>query len=177
MSLYLFQADPTSIDWTQFGVAGGAIFIVVAFLIFFLKIVPSVVAIFDKRSADDKEIKLAELEIRRAENETRGKEAESRIENAQGLGKLGDALTTLGSTLGQLGSVLENVIVEQHHGMEKLLLLQRVNAESSDQVMASVKELADEVATIKDAVGKIEGDRTRERRKSNGTHTKTTPTE
>jgi len=134
----LLQDTPLSVNWTQFGVAGGAIFVVFLVLFFLLKIAPTLTATW-------KEIKLAEIEVRSKETEARTQEAESRAQQAHGFSQLANALS-------QMSSVLHDVVIEQRHATDKVMILQRVNADTSEQVMASITELTDEIAAIKDAL-------------------------
>lgn len=150
-SMFLLQTDVMAINWTQFGVAGGVIFVVFIFLLFILKIVPGLASTW-------KEIKIAEIGVREKESEARGKEAESRSQQANGFSQLAGALS-------QMSNVLHDVVIENRHTTEKLMILQRVNADSSEKVMATVNELTDELASIKEAV---------KERTKNGTQAKQT---
>ena len=155
MSLLLLQADTIGgINWTQFGVAGGVIFVVFLFLYFILKIAPSLTATW-------KEVKLAEISVREKDSEARAKEAESRTQQANGFSQLAGALS-------QMSNVLHDVVVEQRHAVDKVMILQRVNTDTSEQVMATVEELTKEVSAIREDLGKG--------KVKNGTQAKQTPT-
>lgn len=149
MKLLLFQAAEGAINWTQFGVAGGVIFVVFIFLVFVLKIVPGLAGIW-------KEVRLAEITVREKETMARSKEAESRTEQANGFSQLAGAL-------GQLGGVIRDVVIDQRHSVEKVMILQRVNADSSEQVMSMMNDFTEEISLLKDAV---------EGKKKNGTQAK-----
>src|SRR5690349_15846245 len=114
MHLLLLQGDFPGINWTQFGVAGGVIIIVIVFLYFVLKIVPTLGAIYEK-------VKTAEIAVREKEAEARLKEAESRIQQATGFGQLATALN-------EQSGVIREVVVEQRHATDKAMLMSRVNA-------------------------------------------------
>ncbi|HMU34367.1 MAG: hypothetical protein IT171_04130 [Acidobacteria bacterium] len=147
--MILLQTDPIGVKWTEFGVAGGVIFVVFLILFFLLKIAPTLTATW-------KEIKIAEIGVRAQETDARTKEAESRTQQANGFSQLAGALS-------QMSSVLHDVVIEQRHATDKVMILQRVNADTSEQVMASVNELTDEIASIKDALSS---------RNANGTQAK-----
>lgn len=146
------QPDIGAINWTQFGVAGGVIFVVFIFLFFLLKIAPSLTSTW-------KEIKLAEISVREKDSEARAKEAESRSQQANGFSQLAGALS-------QMSSVLHDVVVEQRHAVDKVMILQRVNTDASEQMMASVDVLTQEMQNIRDLV----------QGKKHGTQAKSTPT-
>lgn len=137
--MLLFQSDPLSWNWTQFGMATGAIVVLFAILWFVLKIVPGLAATYER-------IRLAEINVREEETKTRAKEAESRAQQANGF-------TELAGALGQMSTVLRDVVIEQRHATDKALLLQRVNAQTSEQVMGMVTELSEEIGFVKDALG------------------------
>jgi C4-dicarboxylate-specific signal transduction histidine kinase len=153
MSLFLLQADLTNFNWGQFGMATGAIVVLVSILVFILKIVPGIASTW-------KEIKLAEISVREEETKTRSKEAESRTQQANGFSQLAGALS-------QMSNVLHDVVIEQRHATEKVMILQRVNTDTSEQVMASVNDLTDEIASIRAEMGT---------QRKNGTQAKATPT-
>lgn len=142
MTMLLLQADLSG-NWTQFGVAGGVIFVVFLVLFFLLKIAPTLTATW-------KEIKIAEIGVRSRETDARTKEAESRTEQANGFAQLAGALS-------QMSSVLHDVVIEQRHATDKVMILQRVNADTNEQIMASVNELTDEFASIKESMTRKHG--------------------
>lgn len=143
MSVLLFQADTIAFDWTQFGVASGAIFLVVIFLFFLVKILPTMAGTW-------KEVRLAEVTCRE-------KEAESRAAQAASVGQLSGALQSM-------SDVLNNVAVEQRQATEDVRLQQRVNAdiqersdEKIDKILDKVEQGVTFVETIEKRVDKLEG--------------------
>jgi|CXWL01.1.fsa_nt_gi Na+-transporting methylmalonyl-CoA/oxaloacetate decarboxylase gamma subunit len=135
MSLLLLQADFTTFNWGQFGMAAGAIFVVVVFLIFVLKIVPGLAATWER-------VRLAEIGVREKEAEARAKEAESRSEQANGFSQLAGALS-------QMSSVIHDVVVDQKHETDKAMLLMRANAASNQEAMAMVTDLAEDITALR----------------------------
>jgi type VI protein secretion system component VasK len=79
-----------------------------------------------------KEVRLKELDLRANEMPLREKQAEA---------------------LGKLADVLEAVAIEQRRATEETKILQRVNADASDQLTAHVRLLSDRITGIEDSGG------------------------
>ena len=79
-----------------------------------------------------KEVRLRELELRAREGEFREKEA---------------------AALGKLADVLQSVAVEQRRATETIEILQRVNADASDNLIHNVRTLTERVTKIEDNGG------------------------
>lgn len=112
MTLLLLQGTPG--DYSQWGIAGAIVLLVLAFLGFCLRALPS----WKEVKAQDKDVKLAEIAVRE-------KEAEARAAQAAGFGQLSAALSSM-------SGVLENVTIKQKEATDKVLLLTRVNAQASE---------------------------------------------
>jgi hypothetical protein len=99
--MFLLQVtDPST--YAQFGIAGALVMLIVVFLGFVLKALPTW-----------KEVRLAEITVRE-------KEADARAAQSTSFGKLSD--------------VLDSIAVKQKEDINKVLLLQRVNADSSENI-------------------------------------------
>lgn len=139
MKLLLLQAEVMKIDWTQFGIAGGVIVIVISFLYFVLRIVPTLGSIYER-------IKTAEIGVREKEADVRAKEAESRIQQATGFSELS-------ASLRDMSGVIKEVVIEQKHATDKAILMSRVNADRSQEMIEMMSSLTTEVALVKEQLG------------------------
>lgn len=130
MDILLLQTTLT--DYAQWGIAGAIVFLIVVVLAFLLKALPTW-----------KEVRLAEIKVRE-------KEADSRAAQATSFGELSGALSTI-------GNVLNNVAIEQRHATEKVQLLQRVNADTSERAEEKVDQLIEIVEQFSVRLDSFEG--------------------
>lgn len=79
-----------------------------------------------------KEIKLREMELRSEENGVKREQA---------------------SALGQLAEALQSIAVEQRKATEEVGIMQRMNADSSDNLSSNVKALTQRVDVIQKQIG------------------------
>lgn len=111
------------IDWGQLVSYGPTAVLLALVLIFILRIAPTW-----------KEVRLKEIDLRRDENDIKLKQA--------------TVLGGLSESLSSLSTVLHAVTVEQRRVIESLEILQRVNADTADQLQLSVQALARRVEQI-----------------------------
>ena len=131
--LLMFQTDMT-IDWTQFGVAGGVIFIVVVFLIFLLKALPTY-----------KEIKNREFDVRTEEAKVTGQISTALLQSATAQSQLAGSLEALGSTI-------STVVVEQRKTTDNLIILQRSTASETDNLFDTVGVVVERMDSLEEAI-------------------------
>ena len=135
MPLLLLQTDGlTGIDWTQFGVAGGVIFIVVVFLIFLLKALPTY-----------KEIKNREFDVRTEEAKVTGQISTALLQSATAQSQLAGSLEALGSTI-------STVVTEQRKTTDNLIILQRSTASETDNLFDTVSVVVERMDSLEEAI-------------------------
>lgn len=105
-----------ALGWEQILSLPAAIVVLILILLAVLKAMPHW-----------KEIKLAEISVRE-------KEAESRVNESSVFAKMSDALNSI-------STVLQTITVEQRRDSERLHLLQRVNADTNDKILARLDSL------------------------------------
>ncbi len=120
--ILLFQAG-AEIGWERWIGEGVAISLIVIFLIFILRAMPTW-----------KEVKIAELDVRT-------KEADVQLKVAESLGTLGGAMGQLGGALTQLGEVTKDIAIEQRRATETTQILQRANNEEAGRILIGVEEM------------------------------------
>jgi len=118
-------------DYSQWGIAGAIVFMVIVFLGFLLKAMPSW-----------KDVRLAEIAVRE-------KEAESRAAQATSFGLLSDALKSM-------SEVLNNVAVAQRHATEEVRISQRISVDVAARTEDTVNQLSDSVAVVLERIDSIE---------------------
>lgn len=111
------------INWGQIAGYGPTVILLALILFFLLKAMPTW-----------REIRLRELDLRGDENKIKS-------EQATALAKLGDALTAV-------SEVLQAVTIEQRKATENIEILQRVNADSADQLSRTVRALMGRVDNL-----------------------------
>jgi hypothetical protein len=140
MKFLLLQAGLDTSTYAQFGIAGALVMLIFVFLGCLLKALPSW-----------KEVRLAEIKVRETE-------AEARTAQATSFGQLSGALSSI-------SEVLNNVAIKQKEATDKVLILQRVNAESDqrtdekfDLVIEHIDGLTQRVEAVEQAMtGKAKG--------------------
>jgi hypothetical protein len=130
-ALLLFQTtvdDLTGVPWSQLQTAIGAVVVLFLILLFFLRVIPTIVSAW-------KEIRLAEVNVRE-------KEAEADRQQA--------------ASTGQLSEVLNNIAVKHQYAIDKVLLLQRVNADSSEHANEKFDLVIEHIDNLTNRVESIE---------------------
>jgi hypothetical protein len=107
-------------DWKDFALGGSALMQLALVIFFLIRISPSL-----------KEIRIKELDVRVLE-------VEGTKQMAAALGQLGTGLQTMSETL-------NNIAVEQRHATDTIKILQRVNADQSDELTRNVTIITDRV--------------------------------
>jgi len=131
MILAFFQAETAAaFDWTQFGVAGGVIFIVIAFLYFLIRALPTY-----------KEIKTQEFTVRTEEARVHGQIGTALMQSANAQSGLATAIESLGGTL-------NTIAVEQRKVTENLAILQRSTNEETNLLSQTVDGLVERIDTM-----------------------------
>lgn len=143
---FLLQVSPS--DYSQWGIAGAIVLLVLAFLGFCLRALPS----WKDVKSQDKEVKLAEIAVREKEAEARAAQAVS---------------------FGQLSEVLNNVAVKQHKETEALRIMQRANSDSGIRMEEMVNGLVDSVEHMTERLDSLER---KLQGKSHGTKAQESPT-
>jgi len=133
MPLLLFQ-ETMAFDWTQFGVAGGVIFVVVVFLFFLLKALPTY-----------KEIKNREFDVRTEEAKVTGQISTALLQSATAQSQLAGSLEALGSTI-------STVVVEQRKTTDNLIILQRSTASETDNLFDTVSVVVERMDSLEEAI-------------------------
>ena len=142
--LLLLQAEPTAaIDWTQFGLAGGVIFVVVVFLWFLLKALPTW-----------KDIKNREFDTRTEEAKVNGQISTALLESAH-------AHSHLGTAIEKMSEVIENVAIKQERTAENLKILQRASNSETNMIGEKVDQLTDRMDSFEEAFKDTEYAQTR----------------
>jgi hypothetical protein len=115
--------------WGQ--IAGGGVGLMTLALIlwFGLKLLPTVLTTWER-------VKTREFEVRDQESKTRGEQAAS--------------VTQLGVGVTEMSRVLETVAVETRKSVEVVEILQKVNANSNDQILDGVRTLIDRVERLEE---------------------------
>lgn len=115
--------------WGQ--IAGGGVGLMTLALIlwFGLKLLPLWLSTWER-------IKTREFEVRDGESKTRGEQAAS--------------VTQLGLGVIAMSQVLENVAIETRKSVEVVEILQKVNANSNDQILDGVRTLIDRVERLEE---------------------------
>lgn len=133
------------VPWPQLALYGPTTILLALIFVFILSFVHKMRPTWEK-------IKLRELDVREAEAKSKEAEAASRSEQAGALKELAVGLGQLGSGNAQMAETLKDVAVEQRRATESVKILQRVNADTADQ-------MARQMAIITDRVERIERDR------------------
>ena len=129
--LLLILTEPMDFSWPQLALWGPTIIILVIVLGFLLKVLPTW-----------KELKLLDFSIREAE-------AKAKSEQAASLGHLGEGITVMSETL-------KEIAVEQRRATDAVKILQRVNADTSDQMTRHLAILTDRVERIERGQANVE---------------------
>jgi methyl-accepting chemotaxis protein len=111
------------IAWPQLAAWGPTLVMLALVLAFLLKIAPTW-----------KEIKLRELSVREAEANARSEQAA--------------ALSQLGTGVSQMSGTLKDVAVEQRRATDSVKILQRVGADTADQMVRQMAIITDRVERI-----------------------------
>ena len=130
----LLQAESVALDWTQFGVAGGVIFIVVVFLVFLLKAMPTY-----------RDIKNREFDVRTEEAKVTGQISTALLQSATAQSQLAGSLEALGSTI-------STVVVEQRKTTDNLIILQRSTSSETDNLFDTVNVVVDRIDSLEEAI-------------------------
>jgi hypothetical protein len=135
----LMQELPFSWHWGEATAFGQTVVILIIIAWFFVKVAPMW-----------KELKLREFSVREGE-------AKVGLEQAVALKSVGSSLEAMAGSLKGLGASLNNsteimglVVVEQRRATEAVRIMQRVNAESTERLHASVQDLAARLARLEE---------------------------
>lgn len=132
--LLLFQTETLTGDWGQFGMAAGAIFLVVAFLFFLLKALP----MFER-------IKGREFDVRTEEAKVTGQISTALLQSGNAQGQLAGAIESLGKTL-------SNIAIEQRKTTDNLIILQRSSASETDNLSETVNIVVERMDSLEEAI-------------------------
>lgn len=134
MSLAFFQAETAAFDWTQFGVAGGVIFIVVAFMFFLLKALPTWKSIKDR-----------EFDVRTEEAKVTGQISTALLQSGNAQGQLAGAVESL-------GTMLSNIAIEQRKTTDNLIILHRSTENETTNISETVDLLMDRMDSMEEVI-------------------------
>jgi preprotein translocase subunit SecD len=112
------------VPWPQLALYGPTTILLGLLFVFILRLVHKMGPSWEK-------IKLRELDVREAEVKVKG-------EQAAALGQLGQGITQMAETLKEIG-------VDQRRATETIKILQRVNADTSDQMTRNMAVLTDRI--------------------------------
>lgn len=126
MLLFFFQ-DLPALNWTTIGNYSIGVVQLFVLLYILLKVIPSW-----------KEIRLKEIDLR-------SKETETGLELAKGLGQLSNALN-------QVSTVTHDIAIEQRKATENTKILQRVNANESNQIANTVEILVERMDSLEETL-------------------------
>lgn len=140
------------ISWPVLTFYGGQTVVILIVLIFgIIKILPTWKVIKLKQL----ELRKEEFELRKAESEVKGQEAA--------------ALVQLGTGLAKMSETLDHIAIEQRRATEIIEILQRANADQSDQLTYSVRALTEGMTRLTERVDRIEGQYVQAERTREGT--------
>lgn len=135
MPILLLLMQVESFDWVQkFGVAGGVIFIVVVFLAFLIKVLPTY-----------KEIKNREFDVRTEEAKVTGQISIALLQSATAQSQLAGSLEALGNTI-------STVVIEQRKTTDNLIILQRSTASETDNLFDTVGIVVERMDSLEEAI-------------------------
>lgn len=132
--LLLLSEAPPGFEWERWVGEGVAVLLVIVFLGFLLRAMPTW-----------KEIKMKEFDVRSKEAETSGQVAVSLVHFA-------DAQNRLADTLGQLGTTVKDIAIEQKKATDNVLILQRMNSAEANSLSETVDYLAERVDSMEGAI-------------------------
>lgn len=123
-----------SINWSEFGTAAGVLFLVVVFLLFILKALPTWSS-----------IKSREFDVRTEEAKVTGQISTALLQSAA-------AQTQLAGSLEALGNTIRTVVVEQRKTTDNLIILQRSTASETDNLSETVSMVVDRMDSLEEAI-------------------------
>lgn len=131
MPLLLLQSAG---DFSQWGVAGAVLMLVVVFLGFLLKVLPTW-----------RDVKSREFDVRTEEAKVSGQISTAILQSANAQSQLAGAIDSLGGTL-------NHIAVEQRKTTDNLLILQRVNNEDTNRLSETVDVLVDRMDSMETTI-------------------------
>lgn len=128
------QSETGALDWTQFGMAGAVVFVVVAILFAILKGLPTY-----------RDIKNREFDVRTEEAKVTGQISTALLQSATAQSQLAGSLEALGSTI-------STVVVEQRKTTDNLIILQRSTASETDNLFDTVGVVVERMDSLEEAI-------------------------
>lgn len=117
----------SNVDWTQVFTYGPTAILLLIVLSAVIKLAPTW-----------KEVKLRELDLRKDEGKIREQQSAA-------LTTLAGSITTLAEATTNMTGMMEDLAIHQRKSTEELQIMQRVNADSNDRLVAEVRLLSDRV--------------------------------